>query len=303
MKVNAKIIIGWLGVSISLIFSSLWAYWGAIENFHEGWYSTSIWENVFMLMFQYLLLTIVFVLLAMVALRWKRIGLALHIVLAIFAVWFFNGAAFNVVGLMIVIPIIGLGLMYYFGEANPKKWAYRLLITIPLLIILAISIPQGVKVSQRVNDNNFGMRVVEGNEITLIWAPRGPGWPDAGTSWEEARKICGYLSEDGTTIMAEEQNIWRLPTVDEAVRYMMIHGEHAGGAWNETETIAEYERTPDKESPLWDVHSQVIYYWTNDTSAKDEQRAYIIVYHGGIYDKRKTDSQRYLSFRAVKSMD
>ncbi|MDD2405394.1 MAG: hypothetical protein PHU24_02920 [Sphaerochaetaceae bacterium] len=110
MKVNAKIIIGWLGVSISLIFSSLWAYWGAIENFHEGWYSTSIWENVFMLMFQYLLLTIVFVLLAMVALRWKRIGLALHIVLAIFAVWFFNGAAFNVVGLMIVIPIIGLGL-------------------------------------------------------------------------------------------------------------------------------------------------------------------------------------------------
>ncbi|MDX9934299.1 MAG: hypothetical protein RBS30_04785, partial [Sphaerochaetaceae bacterium] len=74
MKVNAKIIIGWLGVSISLIFSSLWAYWGAIENFHEGWYSTSIWENVYMLMFQYLLLTIVFVLLAMVALRWKRIG-------------------------------------------------------------------------------------------------------------------------------------------------------------------------------------------------------------------------------------
>ena len=146
MKARKKAIIGWTGVSVTVLLSSLWAYWGAIENFHEGWYSTSIWENLFMLLFQYLLFTIVFMVLAVVALRWRRIGLTLHIATAGFSYWFFSGASFSVVGLMIVIPIIALGLLYYFGEPQPKKWAYRIIIIIPLLIILAISLPNVIKV-------------------------------------------------------------------------------------------------------------------------------------------------------------
>lgn len=303
MKKDKKSIIGWIGVFITILFSSVWAYWGAIENIHEGWYSTSIWENLFMLFFQYLLITIIFVSLAVIILRWKKIGLILHFMIAVASVWFFSGASFSVIGVMIVIPIIALGLVYYYGEPKPKKWAYRLLIIVPLIIILAISIPQGIKVSQRINDNNFGMRIVQGNGLTLVWAPRGPGWPDKGTSWDEAQRICKYLSEDGTVIMEEEQNIWRLPTVDEAVRSMLLHGENAGGIWDSFEKIAVYERTPDKESPLWDVHSKVIYYWTSETSIEDGRKAYIIVYHGGVYEKMKIDGQSYLSFRAVKEAD
>lgn len=303
MKKDKKSIIGWIGVSITTIFSSVWAYWGAIENFHEGWYSTSIWENLFMLFFQYLLFTIIFVSLAVIILKWKKIGLVLHFITAVFSYWFFSGATFSVIGLMIVIPIIALGFVYYFGEPRPKKWAYKLLIGLPLIIILVVSIPQGIKVSKRFNDNDFGMRTVQGNGLILTWAPRGPSWPDQGISWDEAQRICKYLSEDGTVIMKEEQNIWRLPTVDEAVRSMMLHGKNAGGVWDSSEGKAAYERTPDKESPLWDVHSKVIYYWTSDTSTQDERKAYIIVYHGGIYAKRKIDGQSYLSFRAVKPMD
>jgi len=295
--------LGWIGVGISLIFSSLWAYWGAMENFHEGWYSHSVWENLFMLFFQYLLFTIVFVLLAVISLRWKRIGFALHIFIAGASIWFFSGASFSVLAGMIVLPILALGLLYYFGEPQPKKWAYRLLVFVPLIIILAISIPQGIKVSQRVDDQDFGARLVEGNGLTLVWAPRGPGWPDKGTSWEDAQRICRYLSEDGTQIMPEPQNIWRLPTVDEAVRSMMIHGQNAGGVWNPHGGKAIYDHTPDKESPLWDVHSKIIYYWTADTSIRDDKRAYIIVYDGGVYDRVKTESQGYLSFRAVKDFD
>ena len=256
-----------------------------------------------MLLFQYLLFTIVFMVLAVVALRWRRIGLTLHIATAGFSYWFFSGASFSVVGLMIVIPIIALGLLYYFGEPRPKKWAYRIIVVIPLLIILAISLPNAIKVSQRMNDHDFGIRIVEGNGVTLAWAPRGPLWPDTGTSWDEAQRLCAYVSEDGTTLMEEKQNIWRLPTVDEAVRSMMLHGENAKGVWNPEQEKAVYERTPDKETPLWDVHSKVIYYWTADTSAKDNRKAYIIVYHGGVYAKRKTDGQSYLSFRAVKEVE
>jgi hypothetical protein len=305
-----RLVLGWVGIAITVIISSVWAYWGAIENFHECWYSESIWENLFMLVFQYWLFTWVFIALALVALKWRQIGLGLHVALAVFAVWFFSGASFDVLGLMIVIPILGLGLLYFFGQARPKKWAFRLVIGIPLLIILIASVPQGIRVAQRVDDGDFGARTVQGNGVTLVWAPRGPGWPDT----DEAQEICRYLSEDGTTVMEEEQNIWRLPTVDEAVRSMMLHGENAGGTWDPETRQTTYEKTPDKESPLWDVHSQVIYYWTSETSVTagssgtdgndgtDDARAYIIVYHGGVFEKRKTDGQDYLTFRAVKDV-
>ena len=81
--------------------------------------------------------------------------------------------------------------------------------------------------------------------------------------------------------MDTPQDIWRLPTVDEAVRSMMLHGENAGGVWDEEAETAIYEVTPDKETPLWELHSQIIYYWTADTATEDESKAYIIVYNGG----------------------
>ncbi len=303
MRNKTRKIIGWIGVFITIFFSSLWAYWGAFENFHEGWYSSSLLENIFMLLVQYMSFTIVFVLLALVSLKWKKVGLILHIAVGLFSLWFFSGASFNVVGLLIFIPFIILGLLYYFGEPVPKRWARRLIIFIPLIIILVISIPQGIKVSQRINDRDFSMRIVEGNGVTLTWAPRGPGWPDRGISWYEAIRICKHLSEDGLTVMEEEQNIWRLPTVDEAVRSMMLHGENAGGAWYPEEEKAVYEMTPDKETPLWDVNSKIIYYWTADTSIKNEEQAYIIVYDGSVYDRYKKYSPGYLSFRAVKDIE
>jgi hypothetical protein len=297
-----KQIVGWSAVTITLLVSSLWAYWGTIENFHEGWYSTSAWENIGMFLFQYLLFPIFFVVLALVILRWQKIGLLLHIAAGIFCLWFFSGANFVVLGLLIIIPLVVLGLMYYWGKPHPRKLAYGLIIAIPLSIVLVISTVEGVKVSQRIDDGNYGARVIEGNRVTLVWAPRGEGWPDEGVSWEEASEICKYLSEDGTTIMQEEQNIWRLPTIDEAVRSMMLHGENAGGVWDADEQKAIYDKTPDKESPMWAVHSKVIYYWTADISGDDDTRACIVVYHGGIYDRRKTDAQDYLSFRAVKEI-
>jgi len=66
MGKNKKVIIGWIGVFITVILSSVWVYWGAFENFHEGWYATSIWENLYLFLFQYLSLTIIFVLLALI---------------------------------------------------------------------------------------------------------------------------------------------------------------------------------------------------------------------------------------------
>jgi len=225
----------------------------------------------------------------------------LHIATGLFSLWFFSGGSFNVVGLLIFIPIITIGLLYYFGEVEKKKLAWRLIVFIPLIIILVISIPQGIRVSYRINDGDFSMRMVEGYGV-MAWAPRGPGWPDRGTSWHEAVRICKHLSEDGMILMEEEQNIWRLPTVIEAVSSMMLHGENAGGVWYQEVEKASYRLTPDKETPLWDVNSKVIYYWTADTVPDSEEQAYMIVYDGNVYKRDKESHPDYLSFRAVKEV-
>lgn len=297
-KDRAKNIVGWIAVAVTMIITNLWTYWGIIENFHEGWYSTSLLENLGMLFLQYLLFTIAFVALALISLRWPKIGLGVHVAVGLFFGWFFNGSSFTVVGVLIVIPLLILGLMYFFGRPEPRKWACRLIWILPLIIILAVTPYKLIQVSQRVDDGDYGMRTVEGNDVTLTWAPRGPGWPEGGVTYEEAAERCRYLSEDGTTLMETPQDIWRMPTVEETVRSMARHDENAGGMWDPQEEKATYEKRPDKETPLWDPHSRVIYYWAAGDAGAD--RAYIIVYDGGVYTRKRTSRYGYLSFRAVK---
>ncbi len=155
-----------------------------------------------------------------------------------------------------------------------------------------------MRVSQRVNDGNLEARLVEGNGVALIWAPDGPGWPRDGMDWVEAGEACQYLAEDGTALATTAQDIWRLPTVDEAVRSMSRHGKNSGGVWDAQSAQASYQTRPDKESPLWNVYSQVIYWWT--ATEVDEEQAYMIVYDGKVWPRTKQLSQDYLGFRCVK---
>jgi len=41
MTIDRRRVVGWTAVGISTLFSTLWAFWGAIEAFHEGWYERS----------------------------------------------------------------------------------------------------------------------------------------------------------------------------------------------------------------------------------------------------------------------
>jgi hypothetical protein len=135
--------------------------------------------------------------------------------------------------------------------------------------------------------------------VRLIWAPAGPGWPDRGVDWEEARRRCRFLSADGKTLAATPQDLWRLPTVEEAVRSMARHGRNCAGVWDPVKVRPSYRIMPDKESPLWDTHSGIIYWWTS--TEVDESRAYIIVFNGGVWPRNKSSRPGSLAFRAVKS--
>jgi len=117
-------------------------------------------------------------------------------------------------------------------------------------------------------------------------------------NWQEAQQACQFLDEEGLNRAPEAQHVWRLPTVDEAVRSMARHGQNSGGVWNAAVAEAAYERTPDEESPLWNTHSKVIYWWTE--TEVDENHAYIIVYDGKVWTREKNISPDYLGFRCVR---
>jgi hypothetical protein len=296
-ELKKRQVAGWIAVGISTIITCFWTFWGIIENFHEGWYYESWFSNIGLMFVQYLSPMLLFMGVTLVSIFWPRVGGGLHIVLAMFAAWFFQ-AVDNPVMFLLIAPLVGLGVLYWYGRARPRKPAVFLVIGIPMLTLIIAGIEPVLRVSQRLDDGRLEARLVEGNGVTLIWAPDGPGWPRTGTNWSDAVQICRRLREDGLTLASNPQGVWRLPSVDEAVRSMALHGENSRGVWDAKTTKASYQATPDKESPLWNVHSQVIYWWT--ATEVDEERSLIIVYDGKVWLRSKHIGPAYLGFRCVK---
>ena len=298
-QAKRKQIIGWIAVGISLAIALLWTVWGMLENFHEGWYAPTLGENLFLLFIQYIPFALAFMLVPVIAMRWKRLGLIIYISLAIFCAIFFAGSSFMVTFIMLAIPLTGLGLLFFFGDPQPRRIAIYLLTLLPLVVMVVIAVPNIIRISNRLNDGDFSMRLVDCQGQPLYWAGRGPGFPEKSATWADANYACVHLSEDGSILMEEEQNIWRLPGIKEAIRCQTRGGENAGGSWDAENEIATYENTPDKETPIWDSYSEVIYYWTSDMTDR-ENYAYIIDYKGGVFEKNMLYSPAYRTFRCVK---
>ena len=288
---------GWIAVGLSTAITCVWAFWGAIENFHEGWYSESLLSNMGLMFAQYLSPMLIFLGVTFFSIYWPRFGAGLHAVLALLAIWFFQAFS-NAATFFLIIPLIGLGALYWFGRPQPRKLAVCLAVGLPLLTLIISGTEPVLRVSQRIDDGNLQAQWVHGNGVNLVWAPDGPGWPSTGADWYEAQQVCQHLNEDGLTPASAPQNIWRLPSVDEAVRSMARHGQNSGGVWDPETAEVTYKTTPDKESPLWNIHSQVIYWWT--ATEIDDEHANIIVYDGKVWPRSKQFGPAYLGYRCVK---
>jgi len=207
--------------------------------------------------------------------------------------------------LFVALPLAGVGILYWFGRPQPRKWAQRILVVIPLVVLVSVGIEPAFRVAARQDNGNYGARLIDGNGVHLIWAPEGPGWPSHASeltdmSWNEATKRCAHLTEDGNALADSPQNIWRLPSVEEAVRSLVRHGINAGGVWDSMTKEATFGITPDKESPLWKVHSPIIYWWTS--TEVNDSTVYRVVYNGGVHALHKKVSMGSLGFRAVKEV-
>ena len=288
-------ILGWVAVAISTVVACFWAFWGSIENFHEGWFNSSLWLNLALMFAQYLSPMLGVVVVSGVAVRWRRSALPVLGSMAIAVTAFFRSAPAAME--LIVIPLLMLGGLYRFGDPVPRRWAMRCVIGLPLVTALVCGAYPGWRALHRLDDGNHGLRLVPGNGVTLVWAPEGPGWPADHASWWEAKRRCAHLTADGRSLAAAPQNLWRLPTVDEAVRSMVYRGRNAGGAWDPGLRQAQYRVMPDKDSPLWKVHSQVIYWWTDTEVGPD--KAYRIAYNGYVFAFAKQGWGSYWAYRCV----
>lgn len=288
---------GWIAVGLSTLITAFWAFWGITKNFHEGWYYESLLSNLGLMFLQYLSPFLILLGITLVSIVKPRFGSGLHGVIGVLAILFFHAFS-NTATLMIILPVFGLGMLYWFGRPQPKKVAYLISIGLPLLTLIISGIEPGIRVSRRIKNINLNAVEVSGSNVTLVWAPNGPGWPRNGVTWEESMKTCRYLSMDGHALADSPQFIWRLPTVDEAVLSMCRHGENCEGVWNAQSETARYEVKPDKESPLWNVRSQIIYWWT--ATEVDEEHAFMIAYDGRVWQRSKQTTLPNLGFRCVK---
>jgi hypothetical protein len=308
-------LLGWIAVGISTTISSFWAFWGAFESFHEGWYFQSLAQNL-VLTVKYMALMLIFVVLSAVALRWPRAGGSLY---QMFGVGFFTWILVTrkvlspgvVLGwLPVILPILFLGMLFWVGRPTPVSLAYKITLLLPLVVAVGFGIEPVKRIAGRIDDGNRDLRIVQGNGVKLMWAPEGPGWPNPdpndriwvtqwrGPTWEEAQKMCRYLTADGKSIASTPQDIWRLPTVEEVARSMTRHGANCGGAWDSINARTAYTTKPDKESPLWNPYSVIIYWWTS--SEQTSRRALSIDFNGNVYSRDKKSNLGSQAFRAVR---
>jgi hypothetical protein len=292
-----RLIVGWMAVSCATVLSCIWAAWGIIENFHEGWWGPTLWQNLGM-MVMYLAPMTAFIVIALTSVRWPLVGSGLHIAASLFAFWFFSGGAAHH---LIALPLALLGVSYWIGRPEPRKWAYAVIVTLPLVVLVACGAGPAWRVSRRLDDGNRDARLVQGNGVQLLWAPAGPGWPVDGVTWYEAQRRCRFLSADGRSLAETPQEIWRLPTAHEAIASLCRRGHHAGGVWDAATGKARFQVMPDKESPLWDTSSQVIYWWT--ATEVDPEHALRVSFNGFVNPLPKEFRPGYLAFRAVRDPD
>jgi hypothetical protein len=344
---------GVIATTITTLIATFWIFWGTGEMYHEGWWGA--WYNPLF----YLIPGTVFLALALIALRWARLGGWLTLVIGgTFTLFFLDPEivdgrlTINWPIFIVSSPLILTGVLSLVEGHNrqkrqtekkpPQRWwrrnlTYILMLTPPLLMFIIMSANSLPIVLTRADDGDRSARLIEGNDVSLVWAPEGPGWnwkqPWGGyPSWHDIAlygkcpvgledkpgygrqdgnvwvfataenmqmyNLCRYLNEDGVTLADEPQDIWRMPTTDELVRSLVRHGENAGCTWNDEIGQSTCDVRPNKESPLWATDKSPIYYWSAD--AYDERYAYYVAYNGYVNRTLKSGGNPRHSHRCVR---
>lgn len=377
-----------IAILLLATITALWTFWGVAELYYEGWWGH--WYD----RLAYLVPAAAFLALSLLLVRWPRLGGTLLMLLGGGFTVFFLSVQIGRWGLRLLpllqslavtAPLFLIGLFFFWAGRRvqfamatlsqpavvrrERRWRYRLrrfyrrhwcqlvMIGLPLLVVLVVSVYYLPLVLTR-GEPDLGMQRIEGNGVTLVWAPAGPGWgrglqtmeqleslpggafqPGYILSWNDLARygqtsadarqrsgapelrcdathevgcatqaemahtgLCRYLSDDGTRLLDEPANIWRMPTAEELACSLTRDGANAGCTWERAIDEIVCRTTPDKEPPLWDPHSSAIYYWAGDE--RDLTSAYYVGYNGQqVHAQPKSYGNPRHGYRCVRVPD
>lgn len=181
IKRNLPKLPGWIASLLMIFFTAIWTFWGIAEMYHEGWWGA--WYN----RLPYLVPIFATLLPTLVVFRWPMAGGGLIILIGTFVAVFFGktvaiiGLAIALVGAAFVVDAL-LKRRKTSEETRPdipwwrRQWRYLLAAGLPVLIILSVSATMLPVVLTRMDDGDRSARLIKGEDVTLIWAPEGPGW-------------------------------------------------------------------------------------------------------------------------------
>lgn len=311
---------GMVAVALLTVATAFWTFWGVAEMFYEGWWGP--WY----LRLLYMIPPAICLALTLLVFIWPRAGGAVIVVAGMaFTLWWLPmlaqraGGSLSLGALLTLLPVsaafVLIGGLFLWegrrlarlrreGASPPARWwvrqaRYLVGVGVPLLIALGVVIDHVPLLAGRVDRGDRSARLIEGNGVTLVWVPEGPGW-SRGADWEgrgidttlpavldwnelafygrsdapedanatpadmASTGLCRYLTADGLTLAVEPQDIWRLPTVDEIVRSLVWRGENAGCTWDGVSNHADCPDGADKDWPLWATDWSPVYYWAAD---------------------------------------
>lgn len=294
MKWNPDIS-GWAALLILTLFASVWGYWGMIENFYEGWYYESSWMNLKLMFYQYLSPVFIFLLLGILVIYLKRWSVLFILLLGSWIIWYYHNWFY-------FLPFIPSAIFAFWGKIRKQRLALKLHLLIPAMTLLAAGAEPVYRVSTRIKKHTGEAVNIKTSTGWIKWVQEGPGWSKTSYNWYEAVGICRRLDSSGNHFSDQQQNSWRLPDIDEAVTSMHRHGRPAGGKWDTKAEYAFYDRLPDKEFPMWNRHSPIIYWWTGTGPSADTSYAWMISANGVVKKVKKKFKAGYYGFRAVTNI-
>jgi len=356
MKFDRKSVPGIIATGLMIIITTFWSYWSFAEMYHEGWWGP------FYIRLAYLIPGGICLLMTLIGIKWPKVGGWLIIIIGgAFTVFFLDISIIDgklsfdrdIFGFLISAPFVLIGCMFIFEGKNQAKrlasgWVpsskwwkrnIRFILSISPVIIALVgsSIYSLPIVLTRIDDGYRGASLIEGNDVTLLWAPEGPGWnwkQEFGgyPSWNSIAlygvspigfgektgytradgnfasgeimaqfNLCTFLNDDGNSLMTEAQYIWRMPSVDEYLRSFSRHNVNSGCFWNgDTGSQMKCEILPDKETPLWAPDIEPIYYWAVEEF--NDREAYFVSYNGWVNTTYKAGGNPRHSYRCVRDV-
>jgi hypothetical protein len=231
-----------------LVATGLWAFWGFMEMYYEGWGLPGLAPVA------YLIPGVVFAAVWLLAEAWPRSGGWLLILFGtLFTVWVLSlhlrRGTLTVGGLLSWIPVTAMVVMVgvlFLADGRRRRrltekpgssqqvWIRRnrrfVIPPATLFLVGVACTAANWHVFKRVDDGDRGTRFIRGNGVTLVWAPEGPGWAQSGgsiprnLSWTQIAlyglepvgfgEKPGYESCDATQEEMERYGLFRYLAVD-----------------------------------------------------------------------------------------